>query len=604
MTAKTRADQGYCLFLAERMLDLVPRLRDEIDGVRNGEDVEAVHRMRVASRRLRAVLPLFSGCTGRRELRRWRRELRQVTRALGAARDTDVRIDFVLAFAARLPRASEPDGRNAAPPAAGLFPPIRALLPRLGLEPERRRDLEDALPAGPGPADQQGIACLLLRLVQQREALQPGVVAAMDRLEERRLLDRLADRAGRAGARARDAGARARSAAAFEAAHGHARLRCDEVLSLAPALRDPTRVAEHHAMRIATKRLRYTLETFAPLYDDGLKAELKALRRLQEALGRLHDCDVWIAELPVFLEEERARARAYFGHDACLSSIEPGVLQLLADRTAARARLHAAALADWEELERDRYVEGLIDRLAAARDEALLPSLPLRSIAEGTETARIALIADVHANLSALDAVARDAAARGAQAFINAGDSVGPGGDPDEVVRRLVALESVDIRGGSDRKAVRLVRGRNPDRRGSGSGQETPGPGWLVYLEGLPAERRFVLRGVRVRVAHRLPAGERHELQAGTGDTDPGELAGLAGAEIVVLGHPRRLSVRSSGGVHYVSPGSVGRSATADGSSVAEYALLQLFPFDLAFLSVPYDEDTVPAGAEPAGGGG
>ncbi len=93
-------------------------------------------------------------------------------------------------------------------------------------------------------------------------------------------------------------------------------------------------------------------------------------------------------------------------------------------------------------------------------------------------------------------------------------------------------------------------------------------------------------------------------MQAGTGDTDPGELAGLAGAEIVVLGHPRRLSVRSSGGVHYVSPGSVGRSATADGSSVAEYALLQLFPFDLAFLSVPYDEDTVPAGAEPAGGGG
>ena len=364
--AKTRADPGYCLFLAERMLDLLPRLRDEIDGVRSGDEVEAVHRMRVASRRLRAVLPLLSGCTGRRELRRWRRELRQITRALGEARDTDVRIDFVLAFAARLPRGSGRHGRNAATSAAGRFPSFRTILPRLGLEPERRRELENALPTSAGPADQQGIECLLLRLVQQREALQPGVLAALDRLEGRRLLDRMAGRAEKAEARARNAGARARSAAAYEAAHRNARLRCDEVLSHAPALRDPARVAEHHAMRIATKRLRYTLETFAPLYDDGLKAELKALRRLQEALGRLHDCDVWIAELPVFLEEERTRTCAYFGHDAFLSSIEPGLRQLLADRADARERLHAAALADWEELEKDRYVERLVDRLARA----------------------------------------------------------------------------------------------------------------------------------------------------------------------------------------------------------------------------------------------
>lgn len=364
---KTRADPGYCLFLAERMLDLLPRLRDEVDGVRNGDDVEAVHRMRVASRRLRAVLPLLSGCIGRRELRRWRRELRQITRALGEARDTDVRIAFVLAFAARLPRGGGRHGRNAAPSAAGRFPSFRAMLPRLGLDPERRGELEDALPTGASPAEQQGIECLLLRLVQQREALQPGVLAALDRLEERRLLDRMADRAGMVGARARNAGARGRSAASLEAAHRNARLRCDEVLSHAPALRDPARVADHHAMRIATKRLRYTLETFAPLYDDGLKAELKALRRLQEALGRFHDCDVWIAELPVFLEGERARMCAYFGHDAVLSSIEPGIRQLLADRAAARERLHASALADWEELEEDRFVERLIDRLAAAR---------------------------------------------------------------------------------------------------------------------------------------------------------------------------------------------------------------------------------------------
>src|SRR5690606_15542541 len=36
--------------------------REEIEVVKEGRDVEAVHRMRVTSRRLRAGLPLFSQC--------------------------------------------------------------------------------------------------------------------------------------------------------------------------------------------------------------------------------------------------------------------------------------------------------------------------------------------------------------------------------------------------------------------------------------------------------------------------------------------------------------------------------------------------------------
>lgn len=45
-----------------------------------------------------------------------------------------------------------------------------------------------------------------------------------------------------------------------------------------------------HAFRLRTKRLRYTLELFRPLYGPGIEKCLKALRGLQRPLGDLSDC--------------------------------------------------------------------------------------------------------------------------------------------------------------------------------------------------------------------------------------------------------------------------------------------------------------------------
>jgi len=47
---------------------------------------------------------------------------------------------------------------------------------------------------------------------------------------------------------------------------------------------------------------------------------------------------------------------------------------------------------------------------------------------------KIAIIADVHANLHALNAVMDDAKRRGVEFFLNAGDFLGYGAFPDEVV--------------------------------------------------------------------------------------------------------------------------------------------------------------------------
>lgn len=47
--------------------------------------------------------------------------------------------------------------------------------------------------------------------------------------------------------------------------------------------------AELHRLRLATKRLRYTLELFRDCYGPGLEVRLRALQEVQQALGDLND---------------------------------------------------------------------------------------------------------------------------------------------------------------------------------------------------------------------------------------------------------------------------------------------------------------------------
>lgn len=48
--------------------------------------------------------------------------------------------------------------------------------------------------------------------------------------------------------------------------------------------------ARLHALRLATKRLRYTLELFRPCYGPGFRLRMAALRRVQQLLGEANDC--------------------------------------------------------------------------------------------------------------------------------------------------------------------------------------------------------------------------------------------------------------------------------------------------------------------------
>jgi CHAD domain-containing protein len=67
------------------------------------DDIEGVHDMRVATRRLRAVLEIFAPCFDRQRLRDVLRDVKRLADALGERRDPDVHIDALEAFAAAAP---------------------------------------------------------------------------------------------------------------------------------------------------------------------------------------------------------------------------------------------------------------------------------------------------------------------------------------------------------------------------------------------------------------------------------------------------------------------------------------------------------------------
>jgi CHAD domain-containing protein len=47
-----------------------------------------------------------------------------------------------------------------------------------------------------------------------------------------------------------------------------------------------------HQLRLAVKRFRYTLELFRPCYGNGLEQRLDALKRMQDHLGAMNDCQM------------------------------------------------------------------------------------------------------------------------------------------------------------------------------------------------------------------------------------------------------------------------------------------------------------------------
>jgi hypothetical protein len=97
-----------------------------------------------------------------------------------------------------------------------------------------------------------------------------------------------------------------------------ARARLEDLYAWSEFADEPYRVKELHDLRIAAKRLRYTLEIFEDFLPDFCKDAVKELAQLQDELGDLHDSDVMIALLRLCLSMQDSGA----GYENVLQSIK------------------------------------------------------------------------------------------------------------------------------------------------------------------------------------------------------------------------------------------------------------------------------------------
>lgn len=87
-------------------------LADSVAGVLDPEDIERVHDMRVATRRLRAALEVFEPCFPKRRCRTALKEVKSLADALGERRDRDVTIAALTEFEAGVAAVDRPGVRS------------------------------------------------------------------------------------------------------------------------------------------------------------------------------------------------------------------------------------------------------------------------------------------------------------------------------------------------------------------------------------------------------------------------------------------------------------------------------------------------------------
>lgn len=211
---------------------------------------------------------------------------------------------------------------------------------------------------------------------------------------------------------------------------------------------------------------------------------------------------------------------------------------------------------------------------------------------------KIALIGDIHANLTALLAVMDDIRAQGdIQEIWNLGDALGFCAFPDEVVMLLRNSDIPGIAGNYDRKILKFPDKKQAWGKGKSSEKfsmwrytfEILSEESISYIMGLPDERRCLRHGWEILLVHGSPESEDENISPGTPESRMSILAEQASADIVLCGHSHIPFVREAGGTTFINPGSIG--VQFDGDPRASYAVLTLTKrsMQVSHFRIPYD---------------
>ncbi|HUZ27648.1 MAG TPA: metallophosphoesterase family protein [Solirubrobacteraceae bacterium] len=196
---------------------------------------------------------------------------------------------------------------------------------------------------------------------------------------------------------------------------------------------------------------------------------------------------------------------------------------------------------------------------------------------------RLAVVSDIHGNLTALEAVAADIERRGVDQVVHGGDVALIGARPAEVVDRVAELGWPGIVGNTDellwRQEQFALQLRAAPRlepllrmlfdNYAPATLDRIGEERLALLRELPESRSVA----NVGLVHASPGDLWRAPMPDAGDQELEVTYGQAVAEIVIYGHIHRPFVRQIGALTVANAGSVG--LPFDGDPRASYLLIQ-----------------------------
>ncbi|TRO45633.1 CHAD domain-containing protein [Candidatus Bathyarchaeota archaeon] len=291
------------------------RMLSHEPGTRLGEDVEALHDMRVATRRMRAALRVFQASLDPEVHAALRRGMRRTGRALGPVRDLDV---------------------------------FR----------QRTRAYQDSLP----DEQQGGLDEFLQVLEARREAARERMIAYLNGRRYARFkadMDRFLASAG-------SPGGPASSDRVLDVAPAAVRERLADVLAFNQEVSLPDPPPERlHALRIACKRLRYTFEFFEEVLGRQTRALIVEIVALQDHLGIIQDAVVAGHILRDYLIAGTWGVEPLVPLPASQVPLAPGVEAYLASNTAEFRHMVATLAPAWHRIAGPTFRRRVASALAA-----------------------------------------------------------------------------------------------------------------------------------------------------------------------------------------------------------------------------------------------
>jgi CHAD domain-containing protein len=269
-----------------------------------GEDIEELHDMRVATRRMRAAFRVFGPYFDPITIKPHLKGLKRTGRALGPVRDLDVFEEKAQEYLATV------------------------------------------------PADQAGALDGLLEVWREKRVLaRERMLVYLDGQRYTRFVRRFGSFLSRSGVGALPSPVGAPVPYQVQNVAPQLIYARNEAVRAYEPLLDSAPIELLHALRIDFKQFRYALEFFLPVLGQEARMVIKEVKAMQDHLGDLNDADVATQLLQDFLKDRPEG--------------QEGLITYLQDRQRERARLLASFPAAWERFSRPKVGRNLALAIAA-----------------------------------------------------------------------------------------------------------------------------------------------------------------------------------------------------------------------------------------------